>query len=234
MRLCRHYEKQDSVYIGHMGNSGDERSQLLTEAGNRILKPLGLVQKGRSRFWRDDRDWFVIGVEFQPSSWSGGSYLNVGCSWLWMVRDYFAYDVGGRTEPFVKFQNQDQFQDAANIMATKAAFAVKNFRKQFPNTRAVYEYYSSEECRGIWPNFNAAIASALSGEALEAAFHFGKIAEDQSDAAWATAARSEAFSLQGILSDRALFRTAIRERVMRTRALQKLPNLLDSEKLVIP
>jgi hypothetical protein len=124
-----------------MRNSGDERSQLLTEAANRILKPLGFVQKGRSRFWRDDRGWFVIGVDFQPSSWSGGSYLNVGCNWLWMVQDHFAYDVGGRTEPFVKFENRDQFQDAANIMATQAAVAVESFRKQFPNTRAVYDYY---------------------------------------------------------------------------------------------
>jgi hypothetical protein len=217
-----------------MGNSGDELSRLLTEAGNRILKPLGLVQKGRSRFWRDDRDWFVIGVEFQPSSWSDGSYLNVGCSWLWMVQDYFSYDVGGRTGTFVKFENRHQFQDAGNIMATQAAFAVESFRKQFPNVRAVYEYYSVEESGGIWSNFNAAIASALSGEASNAAFHFKKIAEDQSDTAWATAARSEAFNLLGILSDPPLFRRAIKERVMRTRALQKLPKLLDSEKLVIP
>jgi len=217
-----------------MGNSGNEQSQLLTEAGNRILKPLGLVQKGRSRFWRDDRNWFVIGVEFQPSSWSGGSYLNVGCSWLWMVRDHFAYDVGGRTEPFAKFENPDQFQDVAKIMATQAAFAVESFRKQFPNIRAVCEYYSVEESGGIWSNFNAAIASALSGEALEAAFHFDKIAEDQSDTAWATAARSEAFKLQRISSDPALFRRAIKERVMQTRVLQKLRDLLDTENLVIP
>jgi len=217
-----------------MGNSGNERSRLLTEAGNRILKPLGLVQKGRSRFWRDDRNWFVIGVEFQPSSWSGGSHLNVGCNWLWVVRDHFAYDVGGRTEPFVKFENRDQFQDAANIMATQAAFAVESFRKQFPNVRAVYEYYSIEESAGIWSNFNAAIASALSGKALKAASHFGKVADDQSDIPWARAARLEAFNLHGISSDPALFRRAIKERVMQSRALQKLPNLLDLEKLVIP
>ena len=198
------------------------------------MRPLGLVQKGRSRFWRDDRDWFVIGVEFQPSDWSRGSYLNVGCGWLWIVRDYFAYDVGYRTERFVEFENRDQFQDAANIMATQAAAAVESYRKQFPDTRAVYEYYSSKQSLGIWPHFNAAIACGLTGDVVNAAFHFGQIAQDQSDTAWATAARSEAFSLQGILSDPALFRTAIRERVMRTRALQKLPNLLDSEKLVIP
>jgi hypothetical protein len=151
-----------------------------------------------------------------------------------VVRDHFAYDVGGRTEPFVKFENRDQFQDAANILATQAAFAVEGLPEQFPNVRAVYEYYSIEESTGIWSNFNAAIASALSGEALKAAFHFGKVAGDQSDIPWARAARLEAFNLQGISSDPALFRRAIKERVMQSRALQKLPNLLDLEKLVIP
>jgi len=217
-----------------MGKPGGEHSRLLNEAGNRILKPLGMVRRGRSRFWYDDRGWFVIGVEFQPSDWSRGSYLNVGCAWLGIVRDYFAYDVGYRTEPFVEFGNRDQFQDAANIMATRAAAAVESYRKQFPDTRAVYEYYSSKESVGIWPHFNAAIACGLIGDVVHAAFHFGQIAQDQSDTAWATAARSEACNLHEALSDPALFRRAIKERVTQSRALQKLPALFDSEKLLIP
>lgn len=44
----------------------------------RLLKPFGLTRKGRSRVWLDDHGWWLIQVEFQPSSWSKGSYLNVG------------------------------------------------------------------------------------------------------------------------------------------------------------
>ena len=78
---------------------------------------------------------------------SRGSYLNVGCGRLWIVRDYFANDVGYRTEPFVEFDNRDQVQDAANIMATQATSDVESYRKQFPDKRAVYEYYSAARSR---------------------------------------------------------------------------------------
>jgi hypothetical protein len=83
---------------------------------------------------------------FQVSR-SRGSYLNVGCGRLWIVRDYFANDVGYRTEPFVEFDNRDQVQDAANIMATQATSDVESYRKQFPDKRAVYEYYSAARSR---------------------------------------------------------------------------------------
>src|SRR5690349_2948991 len=108
-------------------------SKLITEAGRKILKPLGLTQKGRSRFWRDDRQWFITGDEFQSSDWSSGSYLNVGCNWLWQVRDYFAYDVGGRISSFVHFDNSEQFGVVAEAFAYKAAEEIKRYRKMFPD-----------------------------------------------------------------------------------------------------
>src|SRR6202000_1719294 len=38
--------------------------------------PLGLERRGRSRTWIDDQRWYAIVVEFQPSGFSKGSYLN--------------------------------------------------------------------------------------------------------------------------------------------------------------
>ncbi len=46
-----------------------EHTRLLTAAARSILRPLGCVQKGRSRTWLDDQDWWVGVVEFQPSAW---------------------------------------------------------------------------------------------------------------------------------------------------------------------
>src|SRR5687767_4381931 len=73
-------------------------STLITAAAREILRPMGLFQKGRSRTWLDDQGWWVCVVEFQPSSWSRGSYLNVGCMWLWGVKDYISFDEGYRIE----------------------------------------------------------------------------------------------------------------------------------------
>lgn len=59
----------------------DHNKQIRQIAGA-VLKPQGLFQKGNSRIWIDDNGWFLILVEFQPGSWAGGSYLNVGIHYL--------------------------------------------------------------------------------------------------------------------------------------------------------
>lgn len=74
---------------------------------------MGLSQKGRSRIWLDDQRWWLCVVEFQPSSWSRGSYLNVGCMWLWPVRDDISFDEGYRVEEFCEFRDEAQFEAAA-------------------------------------------------------------------------------------------------------------------------
>lgn len=52
----------------------EPHTRLPTATAREYLRPLGLVQKGRSRTWLDDHGWFVTGVEFQPSGWSKGTY----------------------------------------------------------------------------------------------------------------------------------------------------------------
>src|SRR5262249_40202190 len=155
----------------------------------KILKPLGLTQKGRSRFWRDDRQWFVIGVEFQPSSWSRGSYLNVGCNWLWQVNEHFAYDVGGRVNSFVRFDNSEQFGVVTEELAYKAAEEIKRYRKMFPDVRGVCDYYLQQESENIWSNLNAGIASALANKQSKASQFFQKVIESNDEAQWAKALR---------------------------------------------
>src|SRR5436309_1568598 len=73
-------------------------TKLLTAAARSVLRPLGLQQRGRSRLWLDDHGWWVVVVEFQPSGWSIGSYLNVGAMWLWFEKDYISFDYGSRIE----------------------------------------------------------------------------------------------------------------------------------------
>ena len=75
-------------------------SRLLRVAARNVLQPIGMVQKGRSRIWLQDHGWWVCIVEFQPSSWSRGSRLNVGCLWLWRANDDIHFDEGYRVGSF--------------------------------------------------------------------------------------------------------------------------------------
>lgn len=109
-----------------------EHTRLLTAAARSILRPLGCVQKGRSRTWLDDQGWWVGVVEFQPSAWDRGSYLNVGACWLWEEKDYLSFDVGGRVAGFERFTETAEFASAAQALAEQAAAEVLALRDRFP------------------------------------------------------------------------------------------------------
>ena len=64
------------------------------------LSPLGLKRQGK-RLWYDDHGWFAIVVEFQPSSWDKGSYLNVGISFMFYENAHWTFDHGYREQSFV-------------------------------------------------------------------------------------------------------------------------------------
>lgn len=58
-------------------------SNIIKQVCKEILIPLGVFQKGTSRLYLDDNDYFFTVIEFQPSSWSNGTYLNIGLTFLW-------------------------------------------------------------------------------------------------------------------------------------------------------
>lgn len=93
------------------------------------LKPQGLFQKGNSRMWIDDNGWFLILVEFQPGSWAGGSYSNVGIHYLWDDVDYLKFDYGYRVGGFVDAQTEKTFSCQIERLANMAVDQVKKYRK---------------------------------------------------------------------------------------------------------
>ena len=148
--------------MGDQLSTAPLHSKLVTASARKVLRPLGLLQKGRSRIWLDDHEWWLGVVEFQPSAWARGSYLNVGCMWLWDVKQHISFDVGGRVEPFARFHDDAQFEGLADTLAEHAAKEVIQYRSRFPNLLEVCEYYLSFPPEGLWSTFHAAVACALS------------------------------------------------------------------------
>lgn len=121
-----------------------EADKIITKAAREVLKPEGLFQKGTSRIWLDDQGWFLTVVEFQPSSWSQGAYLNVAVSFLWEqgegFREALPYDVGGRMQEHIPYAgDQEVFYKKMLDTAQKARKQVQLYRKEFANhSSAVY------------------------------------------------------------------------------------------------
>ena len=107
-------------------------SKIIKQICKEILIPLGVFQKGTSRLYLDDNDYFFTVVEFQPSNWDRGTYLNIGLTFLW---DYNQSDVlyftfsrqpAARYGKFVEYKNETQFRkeiiDLANIAKEEILF----------------------------------------------------------------------------------------------------------------
>lgn len=110
-----------------------DHNKIIKQAADSVLKPNGLFQKGSSRVWIDDNGWFLIIVEFQPSAWDKGSYLNVAIHFLWDEKDYLSYDYGscgGRLNGFVTFDgDEEKFFTEMRGLANWAMEKVEEYRR---------------------------------------------------------------------------------------------------------
>jgi hypothetical protein len=137
---------------------------LINEAACAVLRPLGLSQRGR--IWLDDNGWWLGVVEFQPSSWSRGSYLNVGPMWLWQEswqNREIHFDIPWRDQALklVEYESDEQFAPLAYKLALHAAERIEYLRAQFPDVNAASKRITSDDG---WSVFNRGVALGLAGK----------------------------------------------------------------------
>lgn len=181
---------------------------------------------GRSRTWLDDHGWWICVFEFQPSGWSRGSYLNVGCMWLWHEKDYLSFDQGNRVERFSAYQDEGQFAAEAARLANRAAEEIQRYRRLFPTVQRVCEFYLGRPAMspGHWQNFHAGVACAMAGRPNDAIRFFDHfLASKGNRPEWLIVAQADAERLKALATDTVGFRGVVANRVQRTRELQKLP-----------
>ena len=108
----------------------DDHIKIIHSAAKAVLKEEGLFQKGNSRTWIDDNGWYLTIVEFQPSGYMKGTYLNVAIHYLWREIDYFTFDYGSRIGDFKAFVGDaEQFQNEMTELAQIAIRQVQEYRR---------------------------------------------------------------------------------------------------------
>jgi hypothetical protein len=211
-----------------------DHSRLLTQAARKHLAPLGCKQQGRSRFWFDDHGWWAATVEFQPSSWSKGSYLNVGAMWFWHPADHWVFNEFERVAPFQEFHDGVQFAEAASQLAEQAASQVLVLREKFDSLEAVAKYLTQTPTDGFWQNYQAGIAASLVGDTSTATARFQAVAATQSTAAWVGQAQARAQRLFDSFTSVTRAREVVASEVARTREKLGLPALPTDSDLWAP
>ncbi|PZT42005.1 hypothetical protein A7X99_06695, partial [Stenotrophomonas maltophilia] len=160
---------------------------------------MGCVQKGRSRTWLDDQGWWVGVVEFQPSAWDRGSYLNVGACWLWEEKDYLSFDEGGRVAGFERFTDAVSFASVAQALAKQAAAEVLALRDRFPTPGHVRTLMSRHPNPGIREHIHAGITAGLAGAYDEGRRHFALAATETHPAPWVDVLKQRCAELMPLL-----------------------------------
>jgi len=204
-------------------------SAALIASARRHLAPLGVNQRGRSRFWYDDRGWFLIGIEFQPSSFDRGSYLNVGCCWLWCAKPDFSFDLGNREEAFRQFTSPSDWGPVADGLAQRASELVQHYRSQFSSVADLAAHYEHQPPANFWNHYHAAIAYGLTNRIPQARHLFRTATADATSTSpqWLKDAAERCARFNAKLADRGEFRGLVKTEIERARRLMKLPPVVE-------
>ncbi|MET0069529.1 MAG: hypothetical protein ABW096_05770 [Candidatus Thiodiazotropha sp.] len=202
-----------------------QHSKILNKVAREVLKPIGVKQKGRSRTWLDDQGWWVTVIEFQPSRWSKGSYLNVGVNWQWYPNDYFSFDLGYREENYIEYKSGEQFEPEALKLSQAALGKVEEYREALRNIEAAKQHLlrAIEGQRfTFWGEFHCGMICAIAGDLERALSYFDQVLDYEEDREWAIKLQKFTLDLSTQIREGGEFLPKICETIAETRRLKKL------------
>ncbi|HEY2032441.1 MAG TPA: DUF4304 domain-containing protein [Rhizomicrobium sp.] len=202
-----------------------DHSRMIAAAARHALTPLGFWRKGKSRIWLADRGFWLVVIEFQPSGFSKGSYLNVSAHWIWGATPNslsFDYIIMNK-KPWIEFKDVEQFAPQIERLAQQAAIETHRLETQIGNIRsaakillAMEETSSSENRGGGWLAFNAAVAAGASGDLASARIFMTKAYD--SLVAWRADMQPLLVPYLSALDDEETFVKFVRDRIDERRA----------------
>src|SRR3954449_8522976 len=148
---------------------------LLDAAARATLQPLGLARLDGTT-WVDDHGWWVVAADFETLG-ARGTRLVLHADFLWHLRERPARTVAARVRQRGRLLDQDgaelacgyesdaQFAPLAAELADRAATELHAWREAFPTLRAGAAYLdATAEDGGLWREYDAAVANALTGD----------------------------------------------------------------------
>lgn len=157
--------------------------KIIADAAKAALGPLDFRRRGRSRMWFADHGWWLTVVEFQPSRWSKGSYLNVAAHWLWSETGCVSFDFGGRVTEFIEYLSDAQFAPAAARLTDSAAHEAQRLAETFSSVSATANVLLNEARTAplqgpghpCWTAYHAGVAAGVVERADDATEMFERI-----------------------------------------------------------
>lgn len=207
-----------------------EHDRIIAAQAKDALEPIGFRRQGRSRVWLADHGWWLGVVEFQPSSFSKGTYCNVAIHWLWSPLGVLSFDSGhDRVGDFAAFKDVERFTSSVRSMATEAARRAEIYRETLTTPVAAaawaveFERLRGDWDLGGWAAFNAGVASGLADDVGTARLIFERLlAKDEGSLDWQIARAHLTRRLLAALIRRDAFLELVQPLIDDRRAAEKL------------
>ncbi len=199
-----------------------DHNKLLTKIAKEKLQAQGIQQKGQSRLFIHDNYWYTIIIEFQPSAYDKGTFLNVAADFNFYPRGHFTYTVGGREKEFIAFQNETQFAAAVNSLCDVAVDRVNVLKKLLVDYSTAQKTIIKElNPADSWNNLDIAFVCALDDNILDAKNSLNKVLADNCQLEYEFARKEFALMIQRWF-DLPNLSSKIDEQIKQTRKLKKL------------
>jgi len=199
----------------------NEHGRILAVAAKRHLVPVGGRRKGQSRIWLIDHGYWLVQIEFQPSGWSKGSYLNVGAHWLWRAEPGpISFNYNDRVEDFISFESREQFEPEADRLAARATEEALKLERIFGSVTEIAQVLTDLVMAGRTGSsvYHAAVAAGLAGEVSKSHALFERVQTE-----FDNPVRSVASELDRILEQPDAYQAAVELRIAEQRSHNKLP-----------
>jgi hypothetical protein len=183
-----------------------------------------MKQKGRSRTWIKDNSWWLAIVEFQPSAWSKGSYLNVACMWLWHPQDHISFNVCERIGGFIQFQDEQDFGPEADNLARLAADGTCRNAERFKSLDTVYAHLevTASDSQNPWDHHHAMMAALACEQVDRASGHLQRLLMVKHDVDWCNDLKAHSRRIMQVASDAKRPSKVVAEQVALAREKQSL------------
>jgi hypothetical protein len=190
----------------------NEHGKLIAAAAKAALLPLGCYRKGQSRVWYSDERFWCIFIEFQPSAWSRGTYLNIGPIW------FFLQPWGGETtrrlNGYIEFESVEQFGALIEPAAALVAAEVVALRTKFRTLLDIHRFFAGSLS---WSGnvYRAAVTAGLVGDFALARELFARIAglDPSKHGLNLKKIQYECAALAALLDEPQAYRSAILEKI---------------------
>ena len=190
----------------------NEHGKLIAAAAKAALLPLGCRRKGQSRCWLSDEHFWYIFIEFQPSAWSRGTYLNV--SPIWFFLEPWGGEAAHRLDNYISFESVEQFAPLIEKAAQLVAAEVVALRAKFRTLADIHRFFAGNLS---WSGnvYRAAITAGLIGDLALARQLFARIKglDPNKHTTLLKDRQAECITLAALLDDPQAYRSAIRERI---------------------